>query len=158
MKAATSKGATSTRAVGQSHTQNGQTKNKGKQRRGRAQSEATTTTGRTLKVASLNVQGFNKITKRQSIEKWALERKIDVAMAQETRINETSREEKPKHMWYFSTSTKFKDKEQVEKREQPEVRQPEQSGNRPLNTMESEHWWQKNWSQTEKKSSRLTGG
>ena len=63
----------------------------------------------------MNVQGLNEITKRQSIEKWVLEKEIDVVMAQETRINDTSREEKPKHIWYFSTSTKFKDKEQVEK-------------------------------------------
>ena len=64
----------------------------------------------------MNVQGLNEITKRQSIEKWALERKIDVVMVQETRINDTSREEKLKHIWYFSTSTKFKDKEQVEQK------------------------------------------
>ena len=63
----------------------------------------------------MNVQGLNEITKRQSIEKWALEKKIDVVMVQETRINDASKEEKPKHIWYFSTSTKYKDKEQVEK-------------------------------------------
>ena len=43
----------------------------------------------------MNVQGLNEITKRQSIEKWALEKKIDVVMVQETRINDTSKEEKP---------------------------------------------------------------
>ena len=153
MKEATSNGAKSTRVAGQ-RTE----KNKGKQRRGRAQNEATTTTGRTLKVASLNVQGLNEITKRQSIEKWALERKIDVVMVQETRINDTSREEKLKHIWYFSTSTKFKDKEQVEKREQREARQPEQNGNKHWNTTESEHLWHKNWPETWKKLSRLAGG
>jgi hypothetical protein len=42
-----------------------------KQRRGRAQNEAATTRGRTFRIASLNVQGLNEITKRQSIEKWA---------------------------------------------------------------------------------------
>ena len=60
MKAATSKGATSTRAVGQRAHTKGTEKNKGKQRRGRAQNEATITSGRTLKVACLNVQGFTK--------------------------------------------------------------------------------------------------
>ena len=99
-------------------------------------------------MACLNVQGLNEITKRQSIDKWALEKKIDVVMVQETRINDASKEEKPKHIRYFSTSTKFKDKEQVEKREQLAVRQLEQNGSKPWNIMESEHWWQKNWSET----------
>ena len=75
MKAATSNGATSTRATEQrAHPTKGTGKLKGKQRRGRAQNEATTTSGRTLKVACLNVQGLNEITKRQSIE-WAYVKK-----------------------------------------------------------------------------------
>ena len=43
-------------------------------------------------------------------------KKIDVVMVQETRISDASKEEKPKHIWHFSTSTMFKHKEQVEKK------------------------------------------
>ena len=64
----------------------------------------------------MNVQGLNEITKRQSIDEWAPQRQIDVVMVQETRINNTAKEEKQKQMWFFSTSTDFKDVKQVEKK------------------------------------------
>ena len=85
------------------------------QRRSKTENEASTL-GKTFKIATLNVQGLNEITKRQTMEKWAAENKIDLVMVQETRINDSSKEEKPKHIWFFSTSTKYKDKEQVEKK------------------------------------------
>ena len=102
----------------------------------------------------MNVQGLNEITKRQSIEKWALEKKIDVVMVQETRINDASKEDEPKHMWYFSTRTLFKHKDQVEKKRGNQSRM-ETSPGKPRGRSTG---GKKNWSKTSKKSSQITGG
>ena len=110
-------------------------KQRGLQRRSRKKNEGSTI-GKALRIAALNVQGLNEITKTQTIERWATDNKMDVVMAQETRINDSSKEERPKHIWFFSTSTKYKDKEKLEKKKQKENEKPGQNGNKPWNTTE----------------------
>eukprot|EP00973_Karenia_brevis_P049197 6823992-Karenia_brevis.AAC.1 len=44
------------------------------------------------KIATLNIQGLNAIGKRQEIEKWMEDKKIDIPCVQETKFNHNSTE------------------------------------------------------------------
>ena len=76
-----------------------------------------------LKIATLNVKGFNEASKRQEIERWAEEAGIDILALQETKINATSQEQRGKYTAYFSTK--------IDQAKRDRVEQNRQAGNRP---------------------------
>ena len=67
-----------------------------------------------IKIATLNVQGLNEISKRQEIEKWCEDNSIDILVATETKINTNATETRGIYQWFFATGVNHKDREIVE--------------------------------------------
>ena len=68
-----------------------------------------------IKFATLNIQGLNMIGKRQEIEKWMEEKKIDILCIQEAKINCNSTENRKGFIWYFSSEVKDADRDKANK-------------------------------------------
>lgn len=68
-----------------------------------------------LKLATLNIQGINEITQRQTVEACMKTNKINVLGIQETKHNSNSYGKRGQFHWYFSSSVKDEDREKYEK-------------------------------------------
>ena len=68
-----------------------------------------------IKFATLNIQGPNMIGKRQEIEKWMEEKRIDILCIQETKINCNATEKRNGYTWYFSSDVKDADRDKANK-------------------------------------------
>ena len=90
----------------------------------------------------MNVQGLNEITKRQSIEQWALGKRSMWSWCKKQEST-THRRRRSQNTFGISAQARCSSiKNKLRKREQRAGRQPEQNGNKPWNTTESQHWWQ----------------
>ena len=61
--------------------------------------------GRTLTVATFNVQGMKQVCKREEVECWMIENEIRIVLIQETHIKADHVERRMDHHWYFSART-----------------------------------------------------
>ena len=66
-----------------------------------------------IKIATLNVQGLNSLSKREEIMRFMEKHDIDIIALQENKINSNSKEEKNGFYWYFSSDVSDKMREKV---------------------------------------------